>query len=117
MKKSIGNLPDSTKVPDDMLALQRKRIAALRPETDKLLARIAKVSAPEAMLLVVKEGLVKMTETCKILSLAIHDVRGHQAPFTACQDEFCLIAKKQIDDGAALVVTASELKPKETDHG
>lgn len=107
------NMSRNKTVSDDMLALQRKQIAANSPAMDKLLARIAKVSVPEAMLLVVTEGLAKMTETCKILSLAIHDVRGHQAPFTACQDEFCQITKKQINDGTTLVVTASELEPKE----
>lgn len=103
----------STKVPDDILNLQKKRIAANQPEMDKLLVDIMKMPADEAMCRILKEGLVKMTETVKILSISIHDVRGHRAPFNACQDELCLVNKRQIDAAVALIARASELEPKE----
>lgn len=106
-------MKESTKVSDDMLALQRKRIAANQPEMDKLLADIMKMPADEAMCRILKEGLVKMTESYKILSISIHDVRGHQAPFNACQDELCLVNKGQIDASVGLIASASELEPKE----
>ncbi len=114
---SRTNIPDSTIVPDDMLRLQRKRIAAQRPEMDKLLNDIMKQPTYEAMLRLVKEGLVKMTESYKTLSIAIHDVRGHQAPFNACQDELCLVNKSQIDASVGLIATASELEPKGENDG
>lgn len=104
-----------TKIPDEALTLSRQRIAAKQPEMEKLLDDAMKMPADEAMLLLVKEGLVKMTETCKILAMAIHDVRGHQAPFTACQDELCLVNKSQIDAGAGLVAVITELEEKS--HG
>lgn len=103
----------STKVSDDMLDLQRKRIAANKPEMDKLLAAIMKMPTREAMLVILKEALFKMTETVKILSLAIHEVRGHQTPFSACQDEVCQVTRGQIDAGIGLIARSSELEPKE----
>lgn len=103
---------NSIKVPDDILALQRKRIAANRPQTDKLLADIKNGATWEALAKARQEALVNFVTTYKTLSIAIHDILCHKSPFSACLDLLCKNNNEQIDAGIGLVARSSELEPK-----
>lgn len=105
--------PDSTKVPDDILALSRKRIAANRPETDKLLAYIKNGATWEAIAKARQEALVNFVATYKTVSIAIHDILCHKAPFSVCLNPLCQTNNEQIDAGIGLIARSSELEPKE----
>lgn len=113
MSMSRGNLPNSTKVSDDMLALQRKRIAANSPQTDKLLEAIMNHPVWKTVALAYKEGLVNFVDTYKTLARTIHDMQGHKTPWGACPDPLCLINRDHINTGIGLIAKATELEPKE----
>lgn len=109
---STRDLPDSTIVPDDMLALQRKRIAANQPEMDKLLEDMMDKPIWKTIAKAYRDGLVNMIDTLKTVSKVVHDMSGHQISFSVCPDEFCKTANVQINEGIKLIARASELEPK-----
>lgn len=112
------NLPDSTKVSDDMLALQRKRIAANQPIIDKVLKVLTEAengATWRALAKARQEGLVNLVDTYKTLSIAIHDTLCHKSPFGVCLDPLCKINNEQINAGIGLIARSSELEPKEGD--
>lgn len=110
---SRKNIPDSTKVPDDMLALQRKRIAANRPEMDKLLDDIGNGATWKALAKAYKEGLVGMTRSYKTLAITVHDNQLHVPQLSVCPDPLCKVNNEQVNAGIGLIARATELEPKE----
>lgn len=103
----------STKVSDDMLDLQRKRIAANLPQTDKLLTDIKNGATWKALAVARQEGLVNFVATYKTSSIAIHDILCHKSPFSACPELLCKTNNEQINAGIGLIARSSELEPKE----
>ena len=106
----------SKTVSDDMLALQRKRIAANRPQMGKLLADIMNKPVYKTLFQASLEGLVNFVDSYKSLSIAIHDIEKHQAPFSICMDKLCQVNNIQINEGIKLIAKLSELEPKVESH-
>lgn len=103
----------STKVPDDLLDLQRKRIQANLSQSDKLLEKIMDMPTWEAVAGLVRDGLVITTDTIKTLSLLFHDTWKHQSPFAHCPDPLCKVNNEAINQAIRIIATVSELESKE----
>lgn len=102
----------STKVSDDLLALQRQRIAINQPAMGNLLTDMMDKPIWKTIANAYKNGLVNMIDTLKTVSKVVHDMSGHQISFSVCPDEFCKTANVQINEGIKLIARASELEPK-----
>lgn len=111
------NLPDSTKIPDSIMDLQRKRIRASLPNSDKLIADIMNHPVWKKVAMAYKEGMVNMTDGYKANARLIHDMLGHKISFSVCPDDNCLAFNEQINAGIGLLTRASELEPKEEAGG
>lgn len=107
----------STKVSDDMLNLQRKRIQANLAQSDELLKKVMDMPTWEVVAGFIRDGLVITADTVKTLSILIHDMEKHRVPFSACPDALCKVNNETINHAIKLIVKMSELEPKEADHG
>lgn len=103
----------STKVSDDMLDLQRKRIQANLAQSDELLKKLMDMPTWEVVARFLREGLAITGDTVKTLSMLIHDKEKHRAPFSICPDALCKVNNETINQVIGLIAKVSELEPKE----
>ena len=104
---SAISLKKSTTIPPDVMAMQRKQVAANSPGTEKLVAETMKISVDKALIEILKNSLADVTSALKSYANATHRDRHHPLPFVTCQKEECIYGRGSIDKAIGIIAKAS----------